>query len=122
MLTRLGALAADSGPVLVLASIAAAGSFTHIRQTANQHGQHGWMAWAIAVCIDLTCVMAARVTAARAARACAAAVGAACTCSARVRARGSTAVRRRVACVHAARRLAATGDQPHGCEQHNDVT
>ena len=60
MLTRLGALAADSGPVLVLASIAAAGSFTHIRQTANQHGQHGWMAWAIAVCIDLTCVMAAR--------------------------------------------------------------
>jgi hypothetical protein len=57
---RLGALLADSGPVVVLASIAAAGSFTHIRDTADQHGQHGWMAWAIAVCIDLTCVMAAR--------------------------------------------------------------
>jgi hypothetical protein len=54
------AIAADSGPVVVLASIAAAGSFTHIRDTADQHGQHGWMAWAIAVCIDLTCVMAAR--------------------------------------------------------------
>jgi peptidoglycan/LPS O-acetylase OafA/YrhL len=60
MLPRLGAVAADSGPMIVLASIAAAGSFTHIRDTANQHGQHGWMAWAVAVCIDLTCVMAAR--------------------------------------------------------------
>jgi hypothetical protein len=60
MRPRLTAIAADSGPVVVLASIAAAGSFTHIRDTADQHGQHGWMAWAIAVCIDLTCVMAAR--------------------------------------------------------------
>jgi hypothetical protein len=51
---------ADSGPVLVLAAIAAAGSFTHIQQTAAEHGQRGWMAWATAVCIDLTCVMAAR--------------------------------------------------------------
>ncbi|MEU8122183.1 DUF2637 domain-containing protein [Spirillospora sp. NPDC049024] len=49
----------DSGPVVVLAGIAAAGSFTHIRDTATEHGQGGWMAWAIAVCIDLTCVMAA---------------------------------------------------------------
>jgi hypothetical protein len=54
------AVAADSGPVVILAAIAAAGSFTHIRDTATEHGQHGWMAWAIAVCIDLTCVMAAR--------------------------------------------------------------
>jgi hypothetical protein len=60
MMPRLGGLLADSGPVVVLAGIAAAGSFTHIRDTARQHGQHGWMAWAIAVCIDLTCVMAAR--------------------------------------------------------------
>jgi hypothetical protein len=60
MRTRLATMAADSGPVVVLAGIAAAGSFTHIRDTADQHGQHGWMAWAIAVCIDLTCVMAAR--------------------------------------------------------------
>ena len=60
MRPRLAAVAADSGPVIVLAGIAAAGSFTHIRDTADQHGQHGWMAWAIAVCIDLTCVMAAR--------------------------------------------------------------
>ncbi|MEU8251762.1 DUF2637 domain-containing protein [Nonomuraea sp. NPDC048916] len=50
----------DTGPVLVLALIAGAGSFTHIRDTATEHGQTGWMAWAIAVCIDLTCVMAAR--------------------------------------------------------------
>ncbi|MGK5557671.1 DUF2637 domain-containing protein [Actinomadura kijaniata] len=50
----------DSAPVLVLAVIAAAGSFTHIRDTAIDHGQGGWMAWAVAVCIDLTCVMAAR--------------------------------------------------------------
>ncbi|MEV1239462.1 DUF2637 domain-containing protein [Nonomuraea sp. NPDC049750] len=50
----------DTGPVLVLAAIAGAGSFTHIRDTATQHGQTGWMSWAIAICIDLTCVMAAR--------------------------------------------------------------
>ncbi|SNS33543.1 DUF2637 domain-containing protein [Actinomadura mexicana] len=56
---RLAGAVADSGPVVVLAGIAAAGSFTHIRDTATEHGQDGWMAWAIAVCIDLTCVMAA---------------------------------------------------------------
>jgi hypothetical protein len=52
--------AADALPVTVLAVIAGAGSFTHIRDTAAQHGQHGLMASAVAVCIDLTCVMAAR--------------------------------------------------------------
>ena len=51
---------ADALPVTVLAAIAGAGSFTHIRDTAAQHGQHGPMSWAVAVCIDLTCVMAAR--------------------------------------------------------------
>ncbi|WP_433465928.1 DUF2637 domain-containing protein [Spirillospora sp. CA-128828] len=60
MTRRLAGAVADSGPVLVLAGIAAAGSFTHIRDTATEHGQGGWMAWAVAVCIDLTCVMAAR--------------------------------------------------------------
>jgi hypothetical protein len=50
----------DSAPVLMLAAIAGAGSFTHIRDTATEHGQRGPMAWAVAVCIDLTCVMAAR--------------------------------------------------------------
>ncbi|MFE3455256.1 DUF2637 domain-containing protein [Nonomuraea sp. NPDC059194] len=50
----------DTGPVVVLAVIAGAGSFTHIRDTAADHGQTGWMSWAVAVCIDLTCVMAAR--------------------------------------------------------------
>ncbi|MFI5069205.1 MAG: DUF2637 domain-containing protein [Streptosporangiales bacterium] len=52
--------AADALPVTVLAVIAGAGSFTHIRDTAAQHGQGGPMSWAVAVCIDLTCVMAAR--------------------------------------------------------------
>ena len=51
---------ADALPVTVLAVIAGAGSFTHIRDTAAQHGQHGLMASAVAICIDLTCVMAAR--------------------------------------------------------------
>ena len=51
---------ADALPVSVLAVIAGAGSFTHIRDTAAQHGQSGPMSWAVAVCIDLTCVMAAR--------------------------------------------------------------
>jgi hypothetical protein len=60
MTRRAAAILADTGPVVVLAGIAAAGSFTHIRDTATGHGQQGWMAWAIAVCIDLTCVMAAR--------------------------------------------------------------
>jgi hypothetical protein len=52
--------AADALPVTVLAAIAGAGSFTHIRDTAAQHGQGGPMSWAVAVCVDLTCVMAAR--------------------------------------------------------------
>src|ERR1700689_2689723 len=60
MSTRNLARLLDAGPVLVLAAIAGAGSFVHIRDTAAQHGQHGPMSWAIAVCIDLTCVMAAR--------------------------------------------------------------
>ncbi len=47
---------ANALPVTVLAVIAGAGSFTHIRDTAAQHGP---IAWATAVCIDLTCVMAA---------------------------------------------------------------
>ena len=51
---------ADALPVTVLAAIAGAGSFTHIRDTAAQHGQGGPMSWAVAVCVDLTCVMAAR--------------------------------------------------------------
>jgi Protein of unknown function (DUF2637) len=59
-LRRAIAVLADTAPVLVLAAIAGAGSFTHIRDTAAQHGQHGPMSWAVAVCIDLTCVMAAR--------------------------------------------------------------
>ena len=50
----------DAAPVLILAAIAGAGSFVHIRDTAAEHGQRGPMSWAIAVCIDLTCVMAAR--------------------------------------------------------------
>jgi hypothetical protein len=50
----------DVMPVVLLAAIAGAGSFTHIRDTAAQHGQHGPMSWAIAVSVDLTCVMAAR--------------------------------------------------------------
>ncbi|GGK69877.1 SpdA protein [Planomonospora parontospora subsp. parontospora] len=57
---RLACWLLDSGPVLVLAAIAGAGSFTHIHDTASEHGQTGWMAWAVAVCVDMTCVMAAR--------------------------------------------------------------
>lgn len=57
---RLRSLLADSGPVLVLAVIAAVGSFTHISDLAAAYGQEGWQAWAVAVCIDLMCVMAAR--------------------------------------------------------------
>jgi hypothetical protein len=51
---------ADALPATVLALIAGAGSFTHIRDTAAQHGQTGPMSWAVAVCIDLTCVITAR--------------------------------------------------------------
>lgn len=60
MLKRLGPWLVDWVPLLTLAAIAAAGSFTHIRDLAEKSGQYGWMAWAIAVSIDLTCVMAAR--------------------------------------------------------------
>ncbi|MEV4838581.1 DUF2637 domain-containing protein [Nonomuraea sp. NPDC049486] len=57
---RIRARLLDTGPVVVLAVIAAVGSFTHISDLAAAHGQHGWQAWAVAVCIDLMCVMAAR--------------------------------------------------------------
>jgi hypothetical protein len=57
---RIRSAVVDSGPVIVLALIAAVGSFTHISELAADHGQHGWQAWAVAVCIDLMCVMAAR--------------------------------------------------------------
>ncbi len=57
---RRAAAVLDALPVLLLAAIAGAGSFTHIRDTAAQHGQRGPMSWGVAVCIDLTCVMAAR--------------------------------------------------------------
>ncbi|GAA3559705.1 hypothetical protein GCM10022419_045380 [Nonomuraea rosea] len=57
---RARALVADSGPVTVLAVIAAVGSFDHISHLAATYGQHGWRSWAVAVCIDLVCVMAAR--------------------------------------------------------------
>jgi len=60
ILSRLAVRLADTGPVVVLAAIAGAGSFTHIRDTAAESGQTGWMSWAVAVCVDLTCVMAAR--------------------------------------------------------------
>jgi hypothetical protein len=58
--SNLAARLLDAAPVLILAAIAGAGSFVHIRDTAAEHGQHGPMSWAIAICIDLTCVMAAR--------------------------------------------------------------
>ncbi len=60
MLRRLRSLLADSGPVVVLAGIAAVGSFDHISKLAAKHGQADWRSWAVAVCIDLMCVMAAR--------------------------------------------------------------
>jgi Protein of unknown function (DUF2637) len=50
----------EPAPVVVLALIAFAGSFGHIHQTAVDHGQTGWMAVAVAICIDLLCVCAAR--------------------------------------------------------------
>ena len=46
--------------VTVAAVIAGAGSFTHVRDTAAEHGQRGLMSLSAAVCVDLTCVMAAR--------------------------------------------------------------
>jgi len=60
ILSRLASWVADTGPVVILAAIAGAGSFTHIRDTAAENGQDGWMSYAVAICVDLTCVMAAR--------------------------------------------------------------
>lgn len=56
----IGRALVDDGLAWILATLAAAGSFTHIRDLAIRSGQHGWMADAIAVCIDLMCVMAVR--------------------------------------------------------------
>ncbi|PRX49702.1 uncharacterized protein DUF2637 [Nonomuraea fuscirosea] len=59
-MNRLRSMVVDSAPVTVLALIAAVGSFDHISSLARKYGQLGWRAWAVAVCIDLLCVMAAR--------------------------------------------------------------
>jgi len=59
-LGRVRSAVVDSAPVIVLAVIAAVGSFDHISTLAAKYGQQGWRAWAVAVCIDLMCVMAAR--------------------------------------------------------------
>jgi hypothetical protein len=40
-------------------AIAAAASFSHVRQLAQAHGQSGWVAWAIAVSLELVVGMAA---------------------------------------------------------------
>jgi hypothetical protein len=45
---------ADALPVTVLAVFAGAGSFTHISDTAAEHGQGGAMSWAVAVCVDFS--------------------------------------------------------------------
>jgi lysozyme family protein len=47
---RRAAALLDNAPVVLLAAIAGAGSFTHIRDTAARHGQTGPMSWAVAVC------------------------------------------------------------------------
>jgi hypothetical protein len=39
--------------MLTLGGVAAAGSFSHIRETAAAHGQDGWIAYAIAGTVDL---------------------------------------------------------------------
>lgn len=39
--------------MLTLGTIAAAGSYTHIRATAAHHGQAGWISYAIAATVDL---------------------------------------------------------------------
>ncbi|GGT00656.1 hypothetical protein GCM10010156_68430 [Planobispora rosea] len=57
---RVHSMVLDSAPVVILAVIAAVGSFTHISELAAEHGQRGWQSWAVAVCIDLMCVMATR--------------------------------------------------------------
>lgn len=45
-------------PIGALAGIAACGSFTHIAHLAERSGQTGWMAYAIAVSVDLLAVVA----------------------------------------------------------------
>jgi hypothetical protein len=52
--------AADNWPPLVLAGIAFGGSFDHWVTLAARHGQHGVLAPAIAVCVDLGVYMATR--------------------------------------------------------------
>jgi hypothetical protein len=51
---------ADNAAPLVLAGIAFGGSFDHWVQLARAHGQHGVLAPAIAVCVDLGVYMATR--------------------------------------------------------------
>lgn len=49
----------DHLPIALLAVIAFAGSFSHVSALARRSGQDGWMAYAIAVCVDLLAVVAA---------------------------------------------------------------
>src|SRR5437660_10074878 len=54
--------AADAVELALMAgmgALAGAASFTHVRDLAKHHGQGGWIAWAVAVSIELMAVTAA---------------------------------------------------------------
>lgn len=57
---RFFAQVVDSGPIALLAVISFSGSFTHIASLARASGQQGPMAYAVAVAVDLLCVVAAQ--------------------------------------------------------------
>jgi len=48
------------GVSVLLVVVAFAGSFTHVRETVQAHGQTGWLAWAIAGMPELTVALAMR--------------------------------------------------------------
>lgn len=44
--------------MLAVGAIAAAASWSHVLSLADQHGQGGWLAWAVAACIETAAVSA----------------------------------------------------------------
>jgi hypothetical protein len=58
--SRVVSAVSDNAPVGLLVAIAFTGSFGHATKLVAKNGQGGWIAYAIAGCIDLQCYIAAK--------------------------------------------------------------
>jgi hypothetical protein len=57
--SRIALAVRENAPTIAVAGIAFSGSYRHITRLSNEHGQHGYNATAVAVCVDLLCTLGA---------------------------------------------------------------